>query len=536
MARKLFTWFGVIILTFSFIGFWGSFVPLGPIPSWLRELFEDFFVEVLIQAIKSFFQLNVRQDDMAFFLTVVAIGSIICASILPKNKAYRRSWLLFLPMAGYTAAVCLGSFYIQFIIKSLDKEYAAECIHETTTNWHFWQFVDLFINSNWPIAHCRIHQRPFEGVTDDSVANLAFLGLLLLPVAVLITFLLRRLDINNILYRNIKAALSSIIVVFGLGQIDFTAFFAPSTTAAIGDIALAQRVGESFRDCDFCPEMVVIPDGAFTMGSTPERAGRPEDRLFDDDKRRIDNEWPLRQVTVQPLAVGKYEITWQQWQACVDTGGCEDNASKQPLKYFSPHRDLLGDAGWGRGSRPVINISWQDAQAYLRWLSAQTGQRYRLLTEAEWEYVARAGSQTRFSFGDDSEQLCRYANIKDAAHQRWFCQQPHTVCEGTDHRARHNGCHDGHVFTAPAGSLRPNPFGLYDLHGNVMEWVEDCYRKRYVGAPTDGSAVTTGDCNRRVVRGGSMEFGEIVARSAHRSWKYPDDRAHFVGMRVAREL
>ena len=235
--------------------------------------------------------------------------------------------------------------------------------------------------------------------------------------------------------------------------------------------------GERFRDCAECPEMVVVPAGSFLMGS-------PES-----EEERDDNEGPVHRVTIPaPFAVGTYEVTFEEWDACVAAGGCGGYRPK--------------DYGWGRGRRPVINMIWEDAQAYVRWLSRKTGEEYRLLSEAEWEYAARAGTTTRYSFGD----------------------------EITENDANYGG------GTQPVGSYRANGYGLYDMHGNVWEWVQDCWNGSYAGAPNNGEAWETGDCSRRVSRGGSWNFSSWNLRSANRSWGQTGLRYFSDGFRVARTL
>ncbi len=213
--------------------------------------------------------------------------------------------------------------------------------------------------------------------------------------------------------------------------------------------------GTVIHDCDHCPEMVVVPAGRFEMGSPPSESGRDGD------------EGPQHEVAFDsPFAVGVYEVTFDEWDACVSNGGCGG---------YRP-----ADQGWGRGGRPVINVSWDDAQAYASWLSRETGEEYRLLSEAEWEYVARAGTVTRYWWGDGIG-----ANRAN--------------CSG-------DGCGEGYANTAPVGSFGANPFGLHDVHGNVWEWVEDCWHENYARAPSNGDAWLGGqggDCSRRVLRGGS---------------------------------
>ncbi len=243
------------------------------------------------------------------------------------------------------------------------------------------------------------------------------------------------------------------------------------------------RVGQTFRDCDACPEMVVVPAGSFTMGSPPHEEGRDDD------------EGPIHRVTiVAPFAVGRYEVTIAEWDACVAAGGC---------------RYRIEDEDWGRGRRPAINVEWSQAKEYVSWLSRETGKPYRLPTEAEWEYAARAGTETRYSWGDDIGL----------------------------NRANCNGCGSRWDYekTARVGSFAANGFGLHDMHGNVWEWVEDCSHGSYLGAPSDGSAWTArSDCRKRVRRGGSWFDKPRYLRSANRGRR---DYGHEEdGFRVARTL
>ena len=241
--------------------------------------------------------------------------------------------------------------------------------------------------------------------------------------------------------------------------------------------------GAVLRDCNECPEMVVVPAGRFRMGDL-SGAG-------DNDER------PVHDVTIaSPFAVGKYEVTFAEWDACVAGSGCT-------------HRS--DDKGWGRGGlRPVINVSWDDAQEYMRWLSRKTGKAYRLLSEAEWEYVARAGSTTKYPWGDDVGT--NKANC-DGCGSRWDNKR-----------------------TAPVGSFEPNAFGLFDTAGNVWEWVEDCWNKNYNGAPANGSAWTSGNCDEHVLRGGSWYFDPRNLRSAVRFRIGTGVRDGNFGFRVARTL
>ena len=237
--------------------------------------------------------------------------------------------------------------------------------------------------------------------------------------------------------------------------------------------------GTEFRDCAACPAMVTVPAGSYTMGSTSSEAGRHADER-------------QRRVTIaQRFAVGVYEVTFAEWDACAAAGGCR-------------HRP--GDGGWGRGRQPVIDVSWNDAQQYVAWLSSRTGQEYRLLTESEWEYVARAGTTTPFHTGASiSTDQANYDGL--------------SAPYGLGVTGRYGG------RPIAAGSLARNAFGLYDVHGNVAELVADCYDAE------SGSA-----CTRRVLRGGSWGSRPELVRSAWRSWCAPTLRNLHNGFRVARTL
>ena len=240
--------------------------------------------------------------------------------------------------------------------------------------------------------------------------------------------------------------------------------------------------GTTFRDCPECPDLVVVPGGSFWMGSpagmnaagaAKAPSGQP-------------NEMPQHRVEVPAFAMGKHEVTQQQWTAVMG-----ENPS------FRKARNL-----------PVENVNWHDAQAYVRKLSEKTKKNYRLPSEAEWEYAARAGTRTEWGF---AHQI----SLGDYA---WY----HAVSEGTTH---------------PVGLKLPNAYGLFDMHGNVWEWVEDCYHDNYVGAPTDGLAWKTGcGVHYGVIRGGSFDLAPQLLRSAVRYWIYPDRRAYYIGFRVVRDL
>ena len=253
------------------------------------------------------------------------------------------------------------------------------------------------------------------------------------------------------------------------------------------DLAFAVKPGsgQSFRDrsangqpCSLCPEMVLVPAGEFVMGS-PASEGP-------------DFERPQHKVAIaEPFAVGKFEVTFQEWETCVAANGCSSNKSPN-------------DWGWGRGTRPVISVSWNDAKEYVTWLSRYTGKAYRLLTEAEWEYAARAGTTTPYSTGNSDIS-------RDKA--QFSARQ-----------------------TVEVGRFPANGWGCHDMHGNVWEWVEDNWHPDYRGAPQDGLVWPSGEASLRVVRGGSWRFNPHSLRSAARIGLRSVLEYNDVGFRVARTL
>ncbi|HTV28653.1 MAG TPA: SUMF1/EgtB/PvdO family nonheme iron enzyme [Xanthobacteraceae bacterium] len=258
----------------------------------------------------------------------------------------------------------------------------------------------------------------------------------------------------------------------------------------------------SFRECAAsCPEMIVIPSGNFVMGSPLTEQSRYEsvsrgagaNDVQNSEASGLSNEGPQHKVVIaKPFAVSKFDVTFADWDACVSVGGCSQRS----------------DSGMGRDTKPLINVSWDDAQLYVAWLSKMTGRSYRLLTEAEWEYAARAGTTTAYYWGDE-------------------------IGKGN---ANCIGCGEENKQTSPVGSFPANPFGLYDMAGNVWQWVQDCYGPNYDRVPTDGSASTGQDCSYRVARGGSWNLGPSYVRSAIR-FRYPASyRALNRGFRVARTL
>ena len=270
--------------------------------------------------------------------------------------------------------------------------------------------------------------------------------------------------------------------------------------------AYTYKVGETFRDCPKCPEMVVVPKGEFLMGSPDNEEGRWGD------------EGPQRQVTIsKPFAVGKYEVTLRQFEAFIDRTNYKVRGICRI--HESGSSDFKADLNWANpdfeqdNNHPVVCVAWDDAKAYVKWLSEETGKKYRLLSEAEWEYVARAGTITAYHFGAAiSQDQANYGEMN-------------------------NG-------TVEVGQYDPNEFQLYDIHGNVAEWVEDCWHDDYRGAPSDGSAWgdgcdSAGDfagVNTRILRGGAWIDDRVDLRSAVRYIDVAWLRHNAIGFRVARDL
>lgn len=240
---------------------------------------------------------------------------------------------------------------------------------------------------------------------------------------------------------------------------------------------VSTKPGDTFRDCNDCVEMIVVPAGTFPMGSPSE----------------FEN--PVHTVKIEkPFAIGKHEVTFAEWDRCVEDGGC---------KHKPDDRD------WGREDRPVINVSWTDAKEFAAWMSQKTGQTYRLPSEAEWEFAARGGVNMPYWWGRDigtKQANCRDCKVDNA-------QQ-----------------------TLPVGSFKANPFGLHDTAGNAAEWVEDCWNDNYRGAPNNGKAWETGQCRLRVLRGGAFDSQARYLRSQSRFRYDADVRFSANGFRVVREL
>ena len=270
-------------------------------------------------------------------------------------------------------------------------------------------------------------------------------------------------------------------------------------------------VGDRFRDCPECPEMVVLPAGSYRMGSPSYEQGRH------------DNEGPVHEVTIAaPFAIGVYEVTVAEFRRFVDETGYSAGSSCWTYEDRGWH-----SPGFGQSEQhPVTCVSWDDAQAYAAWLSQATGEEYRLPSESEWEYAARAATSTARPWGEGESGQCRHANGGDASIKERYSDWKWAVAS----------CRDGHVHTAPVGSFAANGWGLHDMLGNVREWTEDCWNDSYAGAPSDGSVWEYGNCARRVLRGGSWDYSPSYLRAANRYGISTGFCVNFVGFRVARTL
>jgi sulfatase modifying factor 1 len=318
---------------------------------------------------------------------------------------------------------------------------------------------------------------------------------------------------------------------FGRGAVYAIALCGLAAASVPGQMPALARTpapGRSFRDCsNGCPEMVVVPQGRFTMGAP---AGEEERENWPVERRG--RSIPQHLVTIRHrFAIGRFDVTRDEYAQFVaetnrpDPDSCVTiNASGTDFITTNGNWHSPGFPQTGRD--PVVCVSWDDAQAYVAWLSAKTGHVYRLPTEAEWEYAARAGTTTARYGSDVPAEICRYTNVGDLD---YFEQHP-------GDSGVNRACRDGYVFTSPAGRFPPNQFGLYDMLGDVMNWNEDCTNPSYNGAPTDGAAWQSGNCNQRVVRGGSWDMDLSGARSANRRGPPTSHRNATLGFRVARTL
>jgi len=273
----------------------------------------------------------------------------------------------------------------------------------------------------------------------------------------------------------------------------------------------AERAGKTFKDCEICPEMVVIPPGTFIMGSPETEKNRDKDE-------------GVHKVTIAySFAVSKAPITWDQWEACARDAMCDGQAVETALRLDSEGRPIQNYVDHGRGNHPVVGISWWDAKVFIGWLNRKTGkENYRLLSESEFEYAARAGTATTYWWGNEPSH--DYANYgKEVGQDLGGMAAGRDVWENS---------------TSPVCSFPTNAFGLCDMHGNVYQWIEDCYETNIASLPTDGSAVKGGNCAVRGFRSNSFESNPKSLRSANRAFVYaPNTRGrNYLGFRVAKTI
>jgi formylglycine-generating enzyme required for sulfatase activity len=293
----------------------------------------------------------------------------------------------------------------------------------------------------------------------------------------------------------------------------------------------ADAPGSVLRDCADCPEMVVVPPGHFLMGASAaeeESEGVPE--------RARAHSQPITEITLaRPFAIGRFSVTRGEFAAFVgatrrriDDGCFTLSSTRDPPVQFDDARNWLSPGFAQTDRHPAVCVSRADAEDYAVWLAQRTGAPYRLPSEAEWEYAARAGTTSARYVDDAQNEICEYANVADRTFLR-------AMNYGVDPHFNF-ACADGNVYTAPVGSYRPNAFGVYDMLGNVWQWVADCRTLGYQGRPTDASAWREGDCTRGVVRGGSWYAAPWSVRLGYRGSNNPGDRDSNIGFRVARDL
>ena len=320
------------------------------------------------------------------------------------------------------------------------------------------------------------------------------------------------------MYASLKVAISSCLLLL---QLVVLLFF----HSAVMMSAAAAAPGSSFKDCAACPEMVVIPAGQFAMGAAPGEEER--ENLANEFRSRSG---PQRSVKVNGFSAGRFEVTRGEYRAFAEATGRSGAGCFvwSGAGFETDDAKSWRNPGYPQDDRhPATCVSWEDASAYVSWLSRHTARKYRLLTEAEWEYSARAGTAAARSWGDDPGTICDHANGADlSTRARVPAARDWHVAD----------CDDRHAYTAPVGSYRANAFGLHDMLGNVEEWTQDCWSGNYRDAPVDGSARVSGDCELRAVRGGSWLDAPVGLRAAYRVGSPVTIRVYRRGFRVATDM
>ena len=284
-------------------------------------------------------------------------------------------------------------------------------------------------------------------------------------------------------------------------KIEFLALITIATTIFSIQPAIAEQKQHTvFQDCEFCPSMVVIPKGNYGFGSPPNEFGSPYNEGY-----------ILEIVFEQSFGMGQFEVTFNQWEVCVADGICRP----------------VDDEGYGRGEQPVINVSWADTQSYIQWLRTITGKAYRLPSEAEWEYTAQSGKERAILFGIPSAKTCEYGNVYDESAEQEY-----------EFGWRKLPCHDGAASLVDVGSYKPNEFGVFDMLGNVWEWVEDCLNPnwRHSRISLNGQPFTDGDCDQRAYRGGSWLTNQPYYLRTAQRYKFYGTKHIDLGFRVALSL
>jgi len=315
----------------------------------------------------------------------------------------------------------------------------------------------------------------------------------------------------------------------------FTLGFVAVALSACLALGAEMNPGKTFRDCEGCPEMVVVPPGSFMMGTTDAEISVEVEQAQREgySASRMDREQPVHQVNIDyKLAVSIHEVTRGEFAQFVQESG--HTTEEGCYSFAGGERTLRKGSSWKdpgfpqSAAHPVVCVSWNDAKAYALWLGGKTRETYRLLTEAEWEYATRGGTATRYWWGLDSglTENCGSANSSDLTYALKYPLDIYV----------NKHCSDGYVHTAPVGRFGTNGFGVYDTIGNVWEWVEDCWVDTYLGASTDGSERRHEECNSRVIRGGAWSSSPRYFRSANRFRSKPIERNDSLGFRLARAI